>query len=218
MPVTRPRVIASRRIGASFRAPGCNPENRFRFSRLMPVKVSVSGPLSITVPSACRQKSPAGLWSGLPVMTSNASAFSGGVSCARSKSHQMSPLITTNHSSPLLVNRGNAWRIPPAVSRGSLSREYSMASPTLLPLPSSVSICVPSQAWLITTSRKPAAFNRSRWCTISGLPPADRSGFGVVRVSGRMRSPLPAARIIAFTGRMSPQGRSVAQWVAPRFP
>src|SRR5947208_70388 len=32
-----------------------------------------------------------------------------------------------------------------------------------------------------------------------GLPPTSSNGFGVASVSGRMRSPRPAARIIAFT-------------------
>ncbi len=50
----------------------------------------------------------------------------------------------------------------------------------------------------MTISRKPAAARRSRCQTISGLPPATSSGLGVWSVSGRMRSPRPAARIIAF--------------------
>jgi hypothetical protein len=32
------------------------------------------------------------------------------------------------------------------------------------------------------------------------LPPTGSKGFGVWSVSGRMRSPRPAARIITFTG------------------
>ena len=50
---------------------------------------------------------------------------------------------------------------------------------------------------LMTISSKPAATIRSICQTISGLPPTDSSGFGQVSVSGRIRSPRPAARIIA---------------------
>src|SRR5574343_1924415 len=75
-----------------------------------------------------------------------------------------------------------------------------MRRPHFEPSPSAASICPPRWAWLITTSRKPAAASRSRCQTISGLPPATSSGLGVWSVSGRMRSPRPAARIMAFIG------------------
>src|SRR3569832_1559580 len=39
---------------------------------------------------------------------------------------------------------------------------------------------------------------------MSVVPPTRRKGFGVTSVSGRMRSPRPAARIIAFT-RLHPR-------------
>src|SRR5579864_5190220 len=46
--------------------------------------------------------------------------------------------------------------------------------------------------------RKPACASRSICHTISALPPASRRGFGRESVSGRIRSPRPAAKIIAF--------------------
>src|SRR6478736_51066 len=49
----------------------------------------------------------------------------------------------------------------------------------------------------MTTSLTPIRASFSRCQTISGLPPAISSGLGVVSVSGRMRSPLPAAKIRA---------------------
>src|SRR6185437_6153451 len=52
---------------------------------------------------------------------------------------------------------------------------------------------------LITTPRTPAAASLSRCHSISRLPPASSSGLGVVSVSGRMRSPRPAANSSAFT-------------------
>src|SRR5688572_12491728 len=52
---------------------------------------------------------------------------------------------------------------------------------------------------LMTASRNPAAASRSRCQPMSGLPPASTSAFGIVSVSGRSRSPRPAARSIAFT-------------------
>ena len=66
------------------------------------------------------------------------------------------------------------------------------------PLPSAASIFAPSQAWLITISVKPAALRRRRCQPISGSPPAWSRGLGQVSVSGRMRSPRPAANIMAF--------------------
>src|SRR5215470_4516543 len=53
-------------------------------------------------------------------------------------------------------------------------------------------------ATLITISVQPAATRRSSCHAMSVLPPASSSGFGVASDSGRMRSPRPAARIIAF--------------------
>src|SRR5450830_515706 len=52
------------------------------------------------------------------------------------------------------------------------------------------------------------ALTRLRMCqTISGRPRTFSSGLGVVSVSGRMRSPRPAANIIAF---MRPASEGVA--------
>src|SRR5450631_2064494 len=56
-------------------------------------------------------------------------------------------------------------------------------------------------ATLITICANPVATRRSICHTTSGLPPTFRSGFGVASVNGRMRSPRPAARIIAIMGR-----------------
>ncbi len=69
---------------------------------------------------------------------------------------------------------------------------------------------------LITTSRTPAARESSPDDIRSArLPPARSSGFGVVSLSGRMRSPRPAAKISARADhagqRASPRGlRDVA--------
>lgn len=45
---------------------------------------------------------------------------------------------------------------------------------------------------------KPAAASARMWYSINGTPATCTSGLGVCSVKGRMRSPLPAARIIAF--------------------
>src|SRR5450432_2371176 len=46
----------------------------------------------------------------------------------------------------------------------------------------------------------PAATRRRTCQTMSGLPPTSSNGLGSSSVSGRMRSPRPAARIIAIMG------------------
>jgi hypothetical protein len=68
------------------------------------------------------------------------------------------------------------------------------------PSPRQSSICWPRWAWLMTSSVKPAALRRSICQTMRGLPPATSRGLGVWSVRGRMRSPRPAARIMAFGG------------------
>ena len=50
----------------------------------------------------------------------------------------------------------------------------------------------------MTTSRTPKSRSAARWYSISRWPPTSSSGFGSRSVSGRMRSPRPAARIMAF--------------------
>ena len=50
----------------------------------------------------------------------------------------------------------------------------------------------------MTTSFIPAIANRSKCQTIKGLDPISNKGLGVSSVSGRIRSPLPAAKIMAF--------------------
>src|SRR5882672_5064152 len=59
----------------------------------------------------------------------------------------------------------------------------------------------PRWAWLITTSRTPARASASIRRTISDFPRTSRRHFGIESESGRMRSPRPAARIIAFMVR-----------------
>ena len=78
-----------------------------------------------------------------------------------------------------------------------------MRSPQRAPSPSARGNGSASQEVLITTSRMPWAASFSRCQAISGLPPTGSSGFGVVSVSGRMRSPRPAAKIRAFMVRAS---------------
>ena len=68
---------------------------------------------------------------------------------------------------------------------------------TRAPSPSAATSCRRRCAALITMSVQPARASASICQTMSGLPPASSSGFGVASVSGRIRSPRPAARIIA---------------------
>src|SRR5687768_1009041 len=49
----------------------------------------------------------------------------------------------------------------------------------------------------MTISRNPARARFCMWYSISDLPPTRNKGLGKVSVSGRMRSPRPAARIMA---------------------
>src|SRR5690606_4935783 len=72
-----------------------------------------------------------------------------------------------------------------------------MRAPSAEPSPKAASIRSPSQAWLMTMSRMPAATRASTWRASSERPPTWSSGLGTESVSGRMRSPRPAARIIA---------------------
>src|ERR1022692_1203756 len=75
-----------------------------------------------------------------------------------------------------------------------------MAAPNCRPSPSAASMRLPKWATLMTNRVNPAATRRSICHTMSGLPPASRSGFGSASDNGRMRSPRPAARIIAIIG------------------
>src|SRR5664279_4459553 len=74
-----------------------------------------------------------------------------------------------------------------------------MVAPKRLPSPHAAMTLSPRWATLITRSSKPAATRRSICQEINGLPLTPSSGFGIASDSGRMRSPRPAARIIAFT-------------------
>src|SRR5215470_17501505 len=64
----------------------------------------------------------------------------------------------------------------------------------------------------MTRSTKPAATSRWICQTMSGLPPTSSSGFGTASDSGRIRSPRPAARIIAFIGGLLE--RVAGHWTA----
>src|SRR5688572_3101304 len=92
---------------------------------------------------------------------------------------------------------GIAVAIPPAVSRGSASRDQRTRTPYALPSPISSIMRSARCETLIATSRMPARARASSCHAISGLPPTRSSGLGVTSESGRMRSPRPAARIIA---------------------
>src|SRR5690349_22285752 len=95
------------------------------------------------------------------------------------------------------ASSGDAVAMPPAVSSGSGSRDHAMRTPCALPSPSAATRRSAPCETLIAMSRKPARASASTCHTISALPPASSSGFGVTSDSGRMRSPRPAARIIA---------------------
>jgi hypothetical protein len=83
-------------------------------------------------------------------------------------------------------------------------------------------ICSARCATLTTMRRKPARASASICHARRGFPPATRSGFGVASESGRIRSPRPAARIIApisgLRGIRAPQpaGRAVLELVDQR--
>src|SRR5262245_62861633 len=67
------------------------------------------------------------------------------------------------------------------------------------PSPSSRSIRPPRCETFTISSSIPARASASINPTTSGRPPACSRGFGTRSLSGRMRSPRPAASIIAFT-------------------
>jgi len=73
-----------------------------------------------------------------------------------------------------------------------------MRTPKRAPSPSAGGNCSSSHAVLITTSRTPAAASARRCHSINGRPRTASNGLGVWSVSGRMRTPRPAARISAF--------------------
>ena len=70
--------------------------------------------------------------------------------------------------------------------------------PNREPSPKASASFSPSQAVLMTISVTPIAASFSICQTIKGLPPTSSKGFGVCSVSGRIRLPSPAAKIIAF--------------------
>src|SRR5512146_1229206 len=93
---------------------------------------------------------------------------------------------------------GRAVAMPPATSSGSASREYRIEQPNAEPSPRRSTIISARCATFTIRSVKPAATRRSICQTMSGLPPTSSSGLGTLSESGRIRSPRPAARIIAF--------------------
>src|SRR5688572_4274074 len=88
---------------------------------------------------------------------------------------------------------------PPVSSASGRSRLYVMERPNCAPEPSAAGIMSPNHAVLTTTSRKPPAASLSRWYSMRRLPPTLSRGLGSASVSGRMRSPRPAARTMTFT-------------------
>src|SRR3569623_1517271 len=89
-----------------------------------------------------------------------------------------------------------------------------MRTPWRSPPPSAASSCAPRWPVLTTTSRKPARANARRCCSIKVRSPTLSRGLGVVSVRGRMRSPRPAASIMAFiaaTRRSHPLGLLLAK-------
>src|SRR5712691_5792731 len=123
-----------------------------------------------------------------------------GSSNLKSRSQKISALTTRNGSSP---SKGSALAIPPAVSSACVSGEYARCTPKRAPSLSADSIKLPRCAWLMTISLNPAAARFSRIHTMSGLPPAGSKALGRASLNGRIRSPRPAARIIAFTFAIS---------------
>src|SRR4051812_36983633 len=107
--------------------------------------------------------------------------------------------------------------MPPAGSSGSGSTDQSMCTPNALPSPSAAVSSAARCAALMTTLWNPARTRASICHTMSGLPPARSNGFGNVSVSGRMRSPRPAARIIAVgmprSERVADHGRAIGERV-----
>src|SRR5487761_2371752 len=130
----------------------------------------------------------------------------------------MSPETISTGPGP---SSGSAVATPPAVSSGSRSRDQRMRTPKAAPSPSAAISRSPPSATLMTMSVNPARARASICQTISGLPPARSRGLGVPSVSGRMRSPRPAARIIAMvigvprrplaSGRVHEVGRAAFQ-------
>src|SRR5690606_32414245 len=116
-------------------------------------------------------------------------------SVPKSKLVQVSPLTTTKRS----PRCASALTMPPAVSSAPGGSSHTVTfTPKRLPSPRKAISLSFSQLTLTTMSVKPAS-RRCRMChSINGRPRTSSMGLGVSSVSGRMRSPRPAARIIAF--------------------
>eukprot|EP01022_Parablepharisma_sp_SALTPOND_P033110 TRINITY_DN881_c1_g1_i15.p1 TRINITY_DN881_c1_g1~~TRINITY_DN881_c1_g1_i15.p1 ORF type:complete len:1351 (-),score=485.80 TRINITY_DN881_c1_g1_i15:36729-40781(-) len=209
-PPTWPRAAYSRSSGPSLACwPGVMPSNICGRQTPMLAKVSLDSP-SLAMAKLFSAKSPSGWkggfltrysqamsrWSagsGLPHGSSSSSTVS---NSAQSKcGHQMSPERAMKGSSP---SRWRAWAMPPAVSSAVPSAEYCRRAPQRLPSPRVSSIIWPRWAWLMTISVMPARTSERICQTINGRPRTLSKGLGQVSVSGRMRSPRPAAKIMAF--------------------
>ena len=102
-----------------------------------------------------------------------------------------------------------------AVSALRLSRSVSTAPPSTVlanRAPNRATTCSPSHATFMTRFLDPALASASISHCINGVPSTSSNGLGQVSVSGRIRSPRPAARISASakdaTARTSLGGRT----------
>ena len=103
--------------------------------------------------------------------------------------------------------------MPPATSSGSGSIDQWSDTPSARAVAERVDELVGEVRGVDRRCRgSPARASASICQTMSGLPPTSSSGFGVASDSGRIRSPRPAARIIAPIAR--PRHQSV--YPAPR--
>ncbi len=83
---------------------------------------------------------------------------------------------------------------------GQAAGPLHASAPGVNALPRWLDICSPSQAVLMHTLRTPARASASRCQRSKGLPRTASKGLGVWSVSGRMRSPRPAANSSAWAG------------------
>lgn len=163
-------------------------------------------------PSGDKPKSPRGLCAGLGTSHRWARRSLAAKACTAALSNTKSGANTSPAASQ---NTGPSWgsarAMPPAVSsappKSTPSWEYEIDSCSRLSIkrwrPKTSAnrslICDPSQAVLMTARCTPASCNACRCHSSSGSPCTASSGLGVLSVSGRMRSPRPAASSSAGT-------------------
>ncbi|MNL16476.1 hypothetical protein D3C87_1375200 [compost metagenome] len=87
------------------------------------------------------------------------------------------------------------------VPKGSFSQTYSIFIFLFSPFPKCCSICSPRYFTETQKSSIPNKANLSRLCSIIGLSPTFKSGFGTVSVNGCSLCPLPPAIITASIGK-----------------